>query len=98
RLTLLAGSALLIPALLAYQALTGRPIDGVPIAVGSVVVFLLVLLRMAGLVTELEARSEQVEQLARHDGLTGIMNRRGWDERLPAELARARRDGGPVAV
>jgi diguanylate cyclase (GGDEF)-like protein len=30
---------------------------------------------------------------ARIDGLTGMLNRRGFDERAPAEVARARRDG-----
>ena len=98
RLCLLAVAALLAPALLAFQTLAGQPVSGGAIAAASATLFLLVILRMSGLVGELEARSSQVEVLARHDALTGVMNRRGWDERLPVELARARRTGEPVAV
>lgn len=35
---------------------------------------------------------------ARTDALTGLANRRTWDEELPLELARAGRTGRPVAV
>ena len=35
---------------------------------------------------------------ARIDGLTGLVNRRGFDERAPAEVARAQRDGVAVAA
>jgi diguanylate cyclase (GGDEF)-like protein len=35
---------------------------------------------------------------ARVDSLTGLLNRRGFDERVPAELARVRRAGSSVAV
>jgi diguanylate cyclase (GGDEF)-like protein len=37
-------------------------------------------------------------RLARTDPLTGLANRRGWDEQLDRELARARRSGGAVSV
>jgi len=49
----------------------------------------------------LEERSELVsrlERLATTDELTGILNRRGWDEALRREIARSRRDGVPVWV
>jgi diguanylate cyclase (GGDEF)-like protein len=36
--------------------------------------------------------------LARRDGLTGIPNRRTWDNELPVAMDRARRDGVPLAV
>ena len=39
-----------------------------------------------------------LDQRARTDELTGVANRRGWDEELPRELARARRSGAPVTV
>jgi diguanylate cyclase (GGDEF)-like protein len=35
---------------------------------------------------------------SRHDALTGLANRRAFDERLEAEMARARRHGGGLAV
>lgn len=40
----------------------------------------------------------ELEATARTDALTGVSNRRTWDERLPEELARARRTGEPVCV
>ncbi len=41
---------------------------------------------------------EQLNQLAREDGLTGVANRRTLDERLPLEMARARRQDYPLTV
>jgi diguanylate cyclase (GGDEF)-like protein len=40
----------------------------------------------------------QLADEARTDALTGLLNRRGFDERASLELARARRDGLSVAV
>src|SRR5919108_902203 len=40
----------------------------------------------------------RLEGLARTDPLTGIPNRRVWDEEVPSELERARRSGSPVCV
>jgi diguanylate cyclase (GGDEF)-like protein len=40
----------------------------------------------------------ELEGLARIDPLTGLLNRRAWDEALGAALARARRDGQPLSV
>lgn len=56
---------------------------------------------MVALVREIEALSEQVRvlaRLARSDPLTGLANRRGWDEQLARELARARRSGEALSV
>ena len=39
-----------------------------------------------------------MERLARTDGLTGVANRRAWDDELPRELARAARSGRPVCI
>lgn len=56
-------------------------------------------------VTELkriEAEREEllgkVQDLARHDSLTGLPNRRALEEQLPREMARARRAGSPLCV
>ncbi len=47
------------------------------------------------------ARADQAVLLAeqaRRDPLTGLVNRRGWEETLDAEMARARRSGDALAV
>src|ERR1700742_3277361 len=57
---------------------------------------------IAAVVQALSARNRRlVNELtaeARIDPLTGLLNRRGLDERIEAELARGRRDGGELAV
>jgi diguanylate cyclase (GGDEF)-like protein/PAS domain S-box-containing protein len=40
----------------------------------------------------------RLEAVARTDDLTGLANRRAWDEHLPRELARARREDRPLCV
>ena len=40
----------------------------------------------------------QLQETARTDDLTGLPNRRAWEEELPRELARAARDARPVCV
>ena len=40
----------------------------------------------------------QLQETARTDDLTGLPNRRAWDEELPRELARVARDARPVCV
>jgi diguanylate cyclase (GGDEF)-like protein len=41
---------------------------------------------------------QQAQQLARVDALTGLGNRRAFDEALEREVARARRSGAPLSV
>lgn len=40
----------------------------------------------------------RLETIARTDDLTGLLNRRAWDEELPRELERAKRTTSPVCV
>jgi diguanylate cyclase (GGDEF)-like protein len=40
----------------------------------------------------------RLEEVARTDDLTGLFNRRGWEEQLPRELARSRRNDDPLCV
>jgi diguanylate cyclase (GGDEF)-like protein len=40
----------------------------------------------------------RLESIARTDDLTGLPNRRAWDEELPRELLRARREERPLCV
>jgi diguanylate cyclase (GGDEF)-like protein len=56
---------------------------------------------LAGETASLLARSDRLEtlrRLAHQDGLTGLPNRRMWEEHLPREMARARRDSTPLCV
>lgn len=47
---------------------------------------------------ERAALMDRLEAVARTDDLTGLLNRRAWDEELPRELERARRSGRPFCV
>lgn len=57
---------------------------------------------VSGLAALLRLRSddliERLERAATHDELTGLLNRRGYQQRLAAELARAARDGTPLSL
>ncbi len=56
---------------------------------------------VAGLLRQIAALKEEVREfarLARIDPLTGLANRRGWDEQLDRELAQAERSGRPISV
>ena len=98
RLALLATTSLMAPAVLAEQGLRHQPIDIAAIVLGSVVLFLLVVLRMAGLVAQVQGQAAQLDALAHNDALTGIPNRRAWELELPREMARVRRYGGRLYV
>jgi hypothetical protein len=97
-LALLAGASLIAPAVLAAETATGRVADGWSIAVSSAALFLLVMARMALLLRHVERQARQVRELARSDELTGLPNRRAWNDELPRSLARARRNGEPVVA
>ncbi len=80
RLLTLASSSLLAPGVLLVQGVTRpRDIDWLPVGACAVVLFLLVGVRMAGLV-------RQVRQLAMRDDLTGLANRRELELRIRAAL------------
>ena len=49
-------------------------------------------------INRLRLAFHEIEQLARRDPLTGLPNRRAFDERLSAEAARSRRYGHPFGV
>src|SRR5207249_1965155 len=52
-----------------------------------------------GRVSDLLAqRNDQLEALARTDALTGLANRRAFQDRLELELARAARSGEPLSL
>src|SRR5688500_6704991 len=49
--------------------------------------------RLAG---EVQVREAELAQLRSTDGLTGLPNRRVWEDALPRELSRAIRTGSPL--
>jgi diguanylate cyclase (GGDEF)-like protein/PAS domain S-box-containing protein len=49
-------------------------------------------------ITELKDAEQRLEQMARFDSLTGLANRRYFDERFGNTVARCRRQGSPLAL
>jgi diguanylate cyclase len=49
-------------------------------------------------INRLRAELTQTSEMVRHDQLTGALNRKGLDEALEREVARARRRDAPLAV
>ena len=62
RLALLAGASLMAPTALAIQAARGEHRGELVIAVGSAVLFLLVLVRMSGLVRDVESNRDELDE------------------------------------
>ncbi|MDO1560083.1 GGDEF domain-containing protein [Brevundimonas sp. 2R-24] len=54
--------------------------------------------RLAAELQAWRARAEAAERLADRDALTGVLNRRGFDQALSAGMAYARRHGVPAAL
>ena len=94
----LTAAALIAPAMLIIETLTGRIVDGIAIGLSCSVLFVLVVIRMSGLLRQVEIQSRQLRQLARVDALTGLPNRRAWNAELPLALERSRRAGTPLSV
>jgi len=95
RLAMLAGASLMAPAVLVIQAAMGRPIDVPVVATGCVVLFLLVIARLGGLVSDLRANlharhtlEQELKHRALHDPLTGLPNRALFYDRLEHALTR----------
>ncbi|MFI5493655.1 putative bifunctional diguanylate cyclase/phosphodiesterase [Actinoplanes sp. NPDC051859] len=88
RLILLAACTLLVPALLFIEGASGPgEISWPAIGVGAVLLFLLVLARMSGFVGQVQRQADQLEELALRDALTGLPNRRVFEQRLTAAVA-----------
>lgn len=54
--------------------------------------------RLIELSTQLRLRNRDLQHLSEHDTLTGLLNRRGFDERLATALATARRSRLPLTL
>lgn len=91
-------AALTAPAVLAVQASTGVVTDAASIAVGSALLFLLVISRMSGLLAQVERQAAQLRDLALVDELTGLANRRALMTDLARACAQAERSGRSLAL
>ncbi len=96
RLVVLAGSTLLVPVILVIEGVyrAGR-VDWLAVAIGSIVLFLLVLARMSGFVRTVQVQAGQLADLALRDELTGLPNRRALKDALRAAM---RSPGTQVAM
>jgi diguanylate cyclase (GGDEF)-like protein len=77
--------------------LTERTI-GAPVVLGTGMAVAALLAGLLWLLAQVGALYREVDRLARTDSLTGVANRRAWDEELPRELARAARSGRPLCL
>jgi diguanylate cyclase (GGDEF)-like protein len=75
-----------------------RPDVSLPLLIGGVGISMAALLAALVLVWSRNERMRELEREARHDALTGLRNRRGFEEELRRELARARRHRAPGAM
>ncbi len=90
RLLVLGAAAVLVPMVILFTAGTDYEIVRVA-AIASILLFLLVMHRMAGLLRETHRQAAELESLSRTDPLTGAANRRHFDHELAREISRAER-------
>jgi len=98
RLVLLVSTSLTAPAVLIWQGATRAGVETMSVGIMSAVLFVLVLLRMYGLVRRVEKQALELERLSITDPLTGLANRRSWDLVTPRAFVLAARTGEPVCV
>jgi diguanylate cyclase (GGDEF)-like protein len=84
RLLVLTASMLLVPAVLLIQGSWER--WGM-VAFGSMLLFVLIATRMSGYIARVDNQARQLRDLAMHDDLTGLPNRRELEQQATAALA-----------
>jgi diguanylate cyclase (GGDEF)-like protein len=75
-----------------------RPEIGLPLLIGGVGISMAALLAALVLVWSRNERMRELEREASHDSLTGLRNRRSFEEELRREISRTRRQGRPGAM
>jgi len=105
RLVAVVLATLISPAILAVHQVTGVPIDVWAVIIGTVVMFLLVVMRMNLSIEQIVSAHEALEALqdelavqATHDPLTGLANRTQAMRLLAGALGRARRRGSSIGL
>lgn len=98
RLVLVGAALLVAPAILVSEGLSSGPLAFFVAAAGTGTLALLAFARMWGLGAQVQRQARRLDELARTDGLTGMLNRRVWEIELPRKLARAAREAKPVCV
>ncbi|WP_337061795.1 GGDEF domain-containing protein [Kineococcus sp. G2] len=98
RLLALMLASLLSPGTMLLQLALGLSPEPWAVGLSSVVLFVLVVLRMSGLLTRVQQQSEQLAALARTDALTGLPNRRSGDAELHRLQQAALAGGQPLSV
>jgi diguanylate cyclase len=88
RLGVLTVAIMVAPGMLIAEGLTGQDhVDWLAIGVAAVVLFALVLLRLSGFVRQVQSQARQLGDLAMRDELTGLANRRRFEEAMRDALA-----------
>ncbi len=98
RLVILTGALMLPPASLIGEGLDGELTAWPVVAVGSFLLSMLVIARMAGLLTVVRGQAAQVAALVRSDALTGVPNRRTWDFELDRACQTARENDRVLTI
>jgi diguanylate cyclase (GGDEF)-like protein len=75
-----------------------RPAIGLPVLIAVVGISLAALLAALVLIWSRNERIQELKRQASQDPLTGLKNRRRFEEDLRTEMARNRRDGGEAAL
>ncbi|SDT46940.1 diguanylate cyclase (GGDEF) domain-containing protein [Actinoplanes derwentensis] len=90
RLLVLTASTLLVPAVLLVQGERGASgMSWAAVAVGSMALFILVATRMSGYISRVDSQARQLRDLVMRDDLTGLPNRRAFEQRAATAVAAA---------
>ena len=90
RLSAFGACTLVAPAMLFLPGVGASGVDRQAVAAGAIVLFLLVMARMAGYMGKVQRQSGELRRLAMRDELTGLGNRRRLVQALDAALAAGR--------